>query len=75
MWAPRWWRLRKARKQQAIIIQGLVQIHFLAVTAHGRHQLQWVLDNTDEDEVPDIMKGLYVFFLENAPVAAWATTN
>jgi len=71
----RWWRLRKARKQQKIIIQALVQIHYLAVTVHGRRQLQWVLENTDEDEVPDIMKGLYVFFLENAPVAHWAIRN
>lgn len=70
-----WWRLRKARKQQEIIAQGLLQLHYLAVTAHGRHQLNWVIEYTDDDEVSDIVKGLYLFFLQHAPVAEWATRN
>lgn len=75
MWAPRWWRKRKAEKQQMIIAQGMVELHYMAVTAHGRYQLQWVIAYTDEDEVPDIVKGLYEFFIQHAPVAEYAVWN
>lgn len=75
MWTPRWWKIRKGKKEQEIIARGMLELHYLAVTAHGRYQLNWVIAYTDEDEVPDIVKGLYEFFLEHAPVAEWATRN
>lgn len=75
MWTPRWWKVRKAKKHTEIVARGLVELHYLAITAHGRYQLQWIVDNVEDDEVPDIILGLYRFFLQHAPVSDYAVRN
>lgn len=69
-----WWRRRKAAKQEMIVARGLLELHYMAVTVHGRQQLRYICDNSD-GVIPDIVLGMYEFFLAHAPISDWAEQN
>lgn len=69
--------LKKAQKQSELVARGLLEIHFLAVTFHGRYQLSRVIAAAEsgEIELDPIIVNMYSFFLKNAPYHEYAMMN
>lgn len=73
------WRYRKAvkrsKKETEIVARGLLEMHYLAITAHGRVQLRTILEHSEEYDIHEVVLGMYEFFYRNAPVGDYALFN
>ncbi len=69
-----WLKYRKLKKRRKIIESGLMDLHVLSVTYHGRIMLKRVLDDADNG-LPEEIRIIYWNQLINAPVDQMAMWN